>query len=127
MPAKFIGVSTVRRNKAPFTLVDADLVKQDLLNAFSIRRGEMVGNVDYGTIIHDIMMDPLDDYSKSLILEDVGRIIDAEPRVQLTSGISLTDYENGIRIEISLYFVLLDMVDVLYVDFKRTNFNNVEG
>ncbi len=126
MAAKFIGVSTVGRNKAPFTLTDADLVKQDLLNAFSIRRGAMIGNVDYGTIIHDMMMDPLDDYSRALILEDVERIISAEPRVRLSSGINLTDYENGIRIEISLYFVILDVADVLYVDFKRT-ITNFEG
>jgi phage baseplate assembly protein W len=126
MAAKFIGVSTVGRSKAPFTLTDADLVKQDLLNAFSIRRGEMMGKVDYGTIIHDIMMDPLDDYSKALILEDVERIIAEEPRVQRTGGINLTDYENGIRIEISLYFVLLDTEDLLYLDFKRKN-SNFEG
>lgn len=123
MAAKFIGVSTVGRKKAPFSLTDADLVKQDLLNAFSIRRGEMIGKVDYGTIIHDIMMDPLDDYSKALIVEDVERIIDAEPRLTRTGGIGLTDYENGIRIEISLYYLTLDMEDVLYLDFKKNNFN----
>ena len=46
----FIGFNTINQNKK-FTLVDFDLIKIDLLNAFNIRQGELPGRPAYGTII----------------------------------------------------------------------------
>jgi len=43
----FIGFSTIDQNKK-FTAVDFDLIKIDLLNAFNIRQGELVGRPGYG-------------------------------------------------------------------------------
>ena len=39
----FIGFNTINQNKK-FTLVDFELIKRDLLNAFNIRQGELVGS-----------------------------------------------------------------------------------
>ena len=46
----FIGFSTINQNKK-FTAVDFELIKIDLLNAFNIRQGELVGRPGYGTVI----------------------------------------------------------------------------
>ena len=46
----FIGFNTINQNKK-FTVVDFDLIKIDLLNAFNIRQGELVGRPGYGTVI----------------------------------------------------------------------------
>ena len=43
----FIGFNTINQPKK-FTLLDFDLVKRDLLNAFNIRQGELVGRPGYG-------------------------------------------------------------------------------
>lgn len=123
MAAMFYGVSTVGVKKPPFTLTDADLVKQDLLNNFNIRRGDLIGKCEYGTIIYDLIMDPLDSFTRSLIVEDVQRIIDGDPRVKLANGLNIIEYENGIRIEVDLYYVQLDSAETLYLDFKRRNFD----
>ena len=40
--AKFLGLNTVDRVRAPFTLVDSDLVKRDLMNEFYTKKGERV-------------------------------------------------------------------------------------
>ena len=54
--ATFVGYSTINRNKQ-FTLVDDDLIKRDLLNAFNIRQGELVGRPGYGTIIWSFLFE----------------------------------------------------------------------
>ena len=46
----FIGFNTIGQYKK-FTLLDYELIKRDLLNAFNIRQGELVGRPDYGTAL----------------------------------------------------------------------------
>jgi phage baseplate assembly protein W len=48
--ATFIGFNTIGQNKQ-FTAVDYNLIKIDLLNAFNIRQGEVVGRPGYGTLL----------------------------------------------------------------------------
>jgi hypothetical protein len=123
MAATFIGMSTVGKKKPPFTLTDQDLIKQDLLNHFSVRRGDIVGNTSFGTIIHDVVMDQLDSYSRAIIVEDVQRIISEDPRVKLSSPLNIVEYDNGIRIEVDLYYVPFDSSELLYLDFKKQIMN----
>ena len=52
----FIGFSTIDRFKK-FTVVDFELIKTDLLNAFNIRQGELVGRPQYGTTIWDSLFE----------------------------------------------------------------------
>ena len=46
----FIGYNTIDQYKK-FTLVDFELIKRDLLNAFNIQQGQLVGRPGYGTVI----------------------------------------------------------------------------
>ena len=48
----FIGFNTINQFKK-FTLTDFDLIQRDLLNAFSIRQGELPGRPGYGTTLYD--------------------------------------------------------------------------
>jgi phage baseplate assembly protein W len=50
----FIGFNTINQNKY-FTLTDFELIKRDLLNAFNIRQGELVGRPAYGTTLWDML------------------------------------------------------------------------
>ena len=52
----FIGFNTIDQPKK-FTLTDFALVKRDLLNAFNIRPGELVGRPTYGTNLWDYVFD----------------------------------------------------------------------
>ena len=55
------GISTVNEANSSFALYDIGLIKQDLLNHFHIRQGEKLENPEFGTIIWDILFDPLTD------------------------------------------------------------------
>jgi len=54
MATIFKGFSTVNKVKAPYTLTDMALVKQDLLNEFNTRKGERVMRPNFGSIIWDL-------------------------------------------------------------------------
>lgn len=127
MAATFIGMTTVGVKRPPFTLTDHELVKRDLLNHFSTRKGEVMGNASYGTIMHDLVMDQLDNFTRSLILEDVENVLNSEPRVSLNGAINIVEYDNGIRIELDIYYIPFDSSELLYLDFKKNTSNQSQG
>ena len=103
------GFSTVNKIRAPYTLTDAELVKTDLLNELNTRQGERVMRPTFGTRIFDILMNPLDEYVVNEVEEDVIRIVNKDPRVELqtvktdvvqTSSSSFTDV-TGLSVSIT--------------------------
>ena len=114
----YVGFSTVNKDGAPYTLTDIDLVKQDLLNTFNTQRGERVMRPEYGTIIYDYLFDPFDGLTREAILDDVRRIIDEEPRVQLVS-LDSREMGHAIRIDVTLNFRPQDVIDVLFIEYNR--------
>lgn len=116
----FIGFSTVDQKFGLFTLTNIDLVKRDLLNAFQTRRGERVMRPNFGTIIFDVLLDPFDDQTKNLIIEDAQRIVGLDPRVELVS-IDAQELDKIFRVDIELRFLPSQRVERLFVDFDRRN------
>ena len=112
----FIGFSTINKKKPPYTLTDFELVKTDLLNHFSTRKGERVMLPGFGTIIYDLLMDPLDNTTKDLIIEDATRIIEAEPRVRIDS-IKLSEHDSTILLETQLVYLPLGITEDLAIQF----------
>ena len=53
------GFSTVSLDTENFSLYDLDLIKQDLINHFYVRQGERLMNPTFGTIIWDLLFEPL--------------------------------------------------------------------
>jgi len=117
MAVIFKGFSTVQDNKRK-TLTDQELVKQDLLNHFNTRKGERPMNADFGTIIWDLLFDPLDQRIRDAITDDVTQIIAADPRVQLL-GVFMEEYEHGILLQVELFYRRLDSKDKLFLRFER--------
>lgn len=102
---KFVGFSTVDRDKPPFTLTGADLIKRDLMNGFMTRKGSRVMRPEYGCGVWDYIHDPLDEITKSAIEDEVLEIINGEPRASLLE-IRIEEYEHGINV-----FLLLELID----------------
>lgn len=121
--AKFRGLSTVDKIRAPYTLVDNELVKRDLLNTFYTKKGERVMRPNYGSIIWDLLMNPEDSLTNSEIIEDIKKIIDADPRVEYVDATIFT-LEYAIRIEVVLKMLPFNNVDTLYLEYTR---NIIEG
>lgn len=122
MVAKFKGFSTVDRIRAPYTLEGRDLVKRDLLNTFYTKKGERLMRPNYGSVIWDLLMNPDDTATEKEIRDDVDRIIDSDPRVDLLDTVIIY-MDHTIRIEINLKYVLLNDSDTLYLEYTR----DIEG
>jgi len=122
MVAKFKGFSTVDRIRAPYTLEGRDLVKRDLLNTFYTKKGERLMRPNYGSVIWDLLMNPDDIATEKEIRDDVERIIDSDPRVDLLDTVIIY-MDHTIRIEINLKYVLLNDSDTLYLEYTR----DIEG
>ena len=71
-PKTYKGFSTISPDAENFALFDFDLIKQDLLNHFNIRQGERLMNPKFGTIIWDLLFEPLTEDIKFLITERYG-------------------------------------------------------
>lgn len=116
MATIFRGFNTVDKNKAPFTLSDEELIKRDLLNHFYTKRGERLMRPNFGSIIHDIIMNPLDAMTESDVREDIERIIESDSRVRL-DDIRMLVEDHTIRCEVDISFNVLRTKDTLYLEF----------
>ena len=116
--ATYKGFSTINNNFGSSKLTDTDLIKRDLLNHFAIRKGEKLMNGDFGTSIRDLIMDPLTDDTKALLIQEINAVIENDPRVR-SEGITLDEYENGLQVEMTLRYVTDNQVENLIVRFDR--------
>jgi len=116
--AVYKGVSTVNNNFGSIKLTDTDLIKRDLLNHFAIRKGEKLMNAEFGTSLRDLIMDPLTEETKALIVQEVDDVIKNDPRVR-SEGITIDEYEGGLRIEMAVRYVISNEVENLMVKFDR--------
>ena len=74
------GFSTLV-NKKKYSLTDYALAKQDLINYFSIRRGEKLMQPSFGTVIWDQLFEPLNESTRDVITSDIKRIVGYDPRL----------------------------------------------
>jgi len=116
--ATYKGFSTINNNFGNSKLTDTDLIKRDLLNHFAIRKGEKLMNGEFGTSLRDLIMDPLTEDTKALVIQEVNDVIENDPRVR-SEGITLDEYENGLQIEMIVRYVVDNQVENLVVRFDR--------
>jgi phage baseplate assembly protein W len=116
--AMYRGFSTLQGNFLSTRVVDTELVKRDLLNAFAIRKGEKVGTPGYGSGVLDLVMEPLTEEVKNLLLEEVTSTIAQDPRVSLQQLV-IEEYENGLQAQINLLYVQSNQSESLVINFDR--------
>jgi phage baseplate assembly protein W len=119
MATMYRGFSTVGRSKK-FRLTDFELVKQDLINHFYIRKGEKLMNPNFGTIIWNVLYEPLTEDLKSVIVTDINAIARNDPRLSVDNVI-VTEYDRGIQIELELRYVQSNQSALLNLQFDGTN------
>ena len=95
------GFSTVSGDQKNVQLFDFDLIVQDILNHFKTKKGERVMNPEFGSIIWDLLMEPLTDDTREALRDDINTICNSDPRVTPTQ-LDLTEYDNGYVLEITL-------------------------
>lgn len=99
----FVGFSTIEQNKK-FTLVDTELIKRDLLNAFNIRQGQVVGRPGYGTVIWDYVFENQTQETERGITAEIQRVAGGDPRIYINS-VELYPQLNGILIQLNVTFI----------------------
>lgn len=113
------GFSTYNRFKK-YRLTDFELVKQDLFNHFHIHKGEKLMNPDFGTIIWSLLFEPFTDEIKDIIVTDIKRIADYDPRIQV-DNVTVTQYQHGLQIELELVYLVTNQGERLKLQFDQNS------
>lgn len=114
------GFSTVSGDSKSYSLYDLALIKQDIINHFHIRQGERLENPTFGTIIWDLLFEPLTEDVKQMIILNVQDIINYDPRVS-SDEIIVTTYESGIQIECKLTYQPYNIQEAIQFKFDQAN------
>lgn len=114
----FVGYSSTDTSIKKTQWTDLDLIKRDLANHFYTRIGERVMRPEFGCIIWDLLFEPMIDENINLIVEDCRTIIANDPRVTL-NDIKVVEYDNGLQVQMDLYYPALDLVEQFKIDFDR--------
>jgi phage baseplate assembly protein W len=114
---RYKGFSTIDQYKK-FRLTDLDLIKRDLLNHFAIRKGEKLMNADFGSLIWNILFDPLTADVRALIVDDIQRVANYDPRIRV-DNVLVDEFDYGLQVQIELTFLPDNLSDALILQFNR--------
>lgn len=115
----FKGFSS-RADQTNFRLYDFELIKQDLINRLSVRKGERVENPEFGTIIYDCIFEPLTNALKQAIADDITQNLNADPRIN-TSDIIVSETEKGIAVQATITYVPYNITEKLTFSFDENS------
>lgn len=103
-----------------YKLYDIDLVKQDLLNHFYIRKGEKLENPSFGTVIWDMLFEQFTEDVKNIIAKDVEDIINYDPRIAVNE-VQIDSTDQGIRIQADVVYIPFNVNERMTFNFDKTN------
>ena len=103
-----------------YKLYDIDLVKQDLLNHFYIRKGEKLENPEFGTVIWDMIFEQFTEDVKRIIAKDVEDIINYDPRIAVNE-IQIDSTDQGIRIQADIVYIPFNINERMTFNFDKNN------
>lgn len=111
----FIGFNTINQFKK-FTLTDFDLIKRDLLNAFTIRQGELPGRPQYGTVMWDYLFENQITELQRNIEAEVQRVCGGDPRLQVTQ-VAVFPQDNGFLLQLEVVIKPTTNAEILSIFF----------
>tara|TARA_Y100000385_G_scaffold136932_1_gene142285 strand:- start:1815 stop:2258 length:444 start_codon:yes stop_codon:yes gene_type:complete len=112
------GLSTVNPDAKTFVLSNVELIKQDIVNHFHIRLGEKLENPEFGTIIWDVLFEPLTENLKQAIIKNVTSVINYDPRVR-ANNIVVDSFEHGLQVYAELTFLDYNISEQLKFNFDQ--------
>ena len=105
--------------KKTFKMRDLELVKMDLLNHIFTKKGERVMMPNFGTVIPEMAFEPLDNETVAIVREEVLRVINYDPRVDLINIETNPDYEkNSLYIGARVFYSELGLTDDLELNIE---------
>ena len=119
-PKTYKGFSSISPDSENFNLFDLQLIRQDLINHFHVRQGERLMNPRFGTIIWDVLFEPLTEELKQLITANVTDIVNFDPRI-VADNVVVSQYESGIQIECQLTYLPYNLAQGMRLRFDQEN------
>jgi phage baseplate assembly protein W len=125
----FKGFSTINRQFGNFKLYDKELALRDLLNELYTRKGERLMSPSYGSIVWDLLFDPLIDAVIEAITDDCRRIVDKDPRLELIQVLVTESVDQqSVQVTLVLRYLPTSTVEELVATFNRnTDIERTEG
>lgn len=102
----FSTASSYETRGGPFTTIDFETVKRDLLNHIYTTPGERVMQPNFGTRIPMMAFEPLDERSLKVVEDDLRMVIAYDPRLELVDLAVLALPDNN---------AIVAFVDVIYL------------
>lgn len=105
-----------------FSIINQEVVKQDLLNHIFTAKGERVMMPNFGTRIPSLPFEPLDATTLRVIEEDITEVINFDPRVHLMELkiLPLSD-NNAIVAVVTVRYLELKSVETFNIDVPVGN------
>lgn len=102
-----------------FKVTDVELVKLDLLNHIFTRKGERVRLPTFGTIVPDLVFEPLDEETIDILESELRVVFDYDPRVELLD-LSITVGADGSTVTAGalLRYIELDVTDLMNLNIQ---------
>ena len=113
MAALYKGFSSYEFERVKeFAISDVELVKLDLLNHIFTRRGSRVMMPTFGTVIPDLVFEPLDAITTEILEDELRKVIDFDPRVEIVKFQLLVEEDiHSVTLDAQLFYVELDIID----------------
>lgn len=109
------------RNKT-FELNDIEIVKSDILNHIFTRKGERVMMPRFGTIIPEMVFEPLNEDTIDVVYDELKFVFNYDPRVELQSLNVTPNYDNNaIFAQAQLWYIELNMSNILELNIEFGN------
>lgn len=116
--AYYRGYNTVDNIFGSTRLTESSLVRRDILNHFNVNQGEAVMRPNFGTIIQSLVFEPLTPETQELIINEVKRVVNSDPRVVM-ADMELEEYQSGIQVAMTLNYRNTDLSEQLFIKFDR--------
>jgi phage baseplate assembly protein W len=117
--AIYRGFSTVSSNsQKKFVLTDNDLIKQDLLNAFKVKRGARLMQPNFGCIVWEKVFENISPSDVDDIVANFKSIISNDPRVGLVS-IDVSPSVNNLTVTLVLMYVSTNQLEQMVIIFTE--------
>lgn len=102
-----------------FKINDVELIKLDLLNHIFTRRGERVMMPRFGTIIPDLVFEPLDEETIDVVDSELRGVFDYDPRVELLQMDIAPNYDNNaVTAQCKIRCIELDTTELMDLNIE---------
>ena len=112
------GFSTIDPTNYGSKLYDFDLIKQNILNHFNTRKGSRVMNPAFGTIVWDLIMEPLTEKVRDALTNDMQTICSFDPRAYPLQ-LKINEFEQVYLVEITLAMKNTDQTTTMRIVFDQ--------